>query len=176
MLHHRRAAAALLRACSGSWTPLIRRPNAAGGDCDLVCPLSTVKGLGSWGASEGLENLFALEPPARSFVNHPLNARRVQARYLAPPQNLGYIKHRIVMRRHDLALMRKCGKYEGLEKLFALEPPMRSFVNHPLLSWRVQTRDATECTSRSQNRGNIGHQYGKRIICGDGQISEDPQG
>lgn len=56
-----------------------------GGDCDLVCPLSTVAGLGSWGSVEGIEVLFGLSPPARQFVQNPLNFRRVQVRQTRSP-------------------------------------------------------------------------------------------
>lgn len=57
----------------------------AGGDCDLVCPLSTVAGLGSWGRFEGIEVLFGLSLPARQFVQNPLNFRRVQVRETLSP-------------------------------------------------------------------------------------------
>jgi hypothetical protein len=49
-----------------------------GGDCDLVGPLSTVAGLGTWGADLGLERLFGLPPATRAFVTNPLNYHRVQ--------------------------------------------------------------------------------------------------
>lgn len=50
----------------------------AGGDCDLVAPLSTLLGKGTWGRFEGVEPLFNLSAAAAAFVQHPLKYRRVQ--------------------------------------------------------------------------------------------------
>jgi hypothetical protein len=50
----------------------------AGGDCDVVGPLSTVLGLGSWGPDLGLERLFGLPNETLPFVTNPLNYQRVQ--------------------------------------------------------------------------------------------------
>lgn len=50
----------------------------AGGDCDLVGPLSTVLGLGSRGPDLGVERLFRLPNETHAFVTNPLNYHRVQ--------------------------------------------------------------------------------------------------
>ena len=50
----------------------------AGGDCDLVTPQSTVRGKGYWGDVEGFEALLNLSRAGDTFVNRPLNYRRVQ--------------------------------------------------------------------------------------------------
>ena len=50
----------------------------AGGDCDLITPQSTVKGKGYWGDVEGFEALLNLTKAGDTFVNRPLNYRRVQ--------------------------------------------------------------------------------------------------
>lgn len=44
----------------------------------MVGPLSTQKGLGTWGATVGIEPLFGLSAAARRLVNNPLNYHRVQ--------------------------------------------------------------------------------------------------
>ena len=52
----------------------------AGGDCDLVAPLSTLWGKGSWGRFEGVEPIFDLSAAAAAFVQHPLKHNQVQVR------------------------------------------------------------------------------------------------
>lgn len=61
----------VLDALSHAFTP-------EGGDCDLVAPLTTVLGKGTWGRYEGAEVLFDLNAAARRFVQQPLNYKRVQ--------------------------------------------------------------------------------------------------
>jgi glycosyltransferase involved in cell wall biosynthesis len=49
----------------------------AGGDCDLVIPTSTKKGMGAW--KKGcIEALYHLPPKVANFVSNPLNYQKVQ--------------------------------------------------------------------------------------------------
>lgn len=49
-----------------------------GGDCDLVCPVTTNAGKGAWANETGLEALFGLTGSAAEFVNNPVNYQYVQ--------------------------------------------------------------------------------------------------
>lgn len=51
----------------------------AGSDCDVVTPLSTAAGKGSWGAWEGVEAVYGLSGAAKAFAGSPLNYAAVQA-------------------------------------------------------------------------------------------------
>lgn len=63
----------------GVVSSLLAAMTAAGGDCDMVCPLSTVAGKGHWGEVEGIEVIFNLTAAAGAFVSKPLNYQKVQA-------------------------------------------------------------------------------------------------
>ncbi len=73
---------------SFAWTP-------SGGDCDLVSPMSTIKGKGHWGEVEGLEKVMWLRGAARAFVNDAHNYRRVQVAF---PRSLSVSKSHVTPR------------------------------------------------------------------------------
>jgi hypothetical protein len=50
----------------------------AGGDCDLVVPLSTVRGKGSWGGSESIEVIFKLTQSQRRWVQQAQHYNTIQ--------------------------------------------------------------------------------------------------
>jgi hypothetical protein len=51
-----------------------------GSNCDMVTPLSTRLGKGTWGQWEGAEVYFNLSQAAGAFVSNALNYQRVQVR------------------------------------------------------------------------------------------------
>lgn len=61
----------------------------------MVGPLSTVRGLGTWGRTEGLEVLYGLSPAAGAFVNNPLNYQRVQVRRPGKKKACQRFSHRL---------------------------------------------------------------------------------
>ena len=56
----------------------------AGPGCDLVSPMSTVKGKG-WRPREGIEKVLKLSPLASVWANRPQNFDRIQAVLSAVP-------------------------------------------------------------------------------------------
>ena len=57
---------------------------AAGPGCDLVSPMSTIRGKG-WRPREGIEKMLKLSPLARAWTTRPQNFDRIQAVLSAVP-------------------------------------------------------------------------------------------